>query len=101
MSSTASTRTRALLFGGAAVAAACLVLGAGHTGSAGQPAAAPEAQKAQKAQKAPEDRPADREAVRKALDAFCAAFQKGDAKAVADLWTPTGEYVSDEGTTIR
>src|SRR5262249_3600785 len=50
---------------------------------------------------APEDRPADREAVRKALDSFVAAFQKGDAKAVAGHWTAEGEYIGDDGTTYR
>ena len=49
----------------------------------------------------PEDRPADREAVRKALDGFVAAFQKGDAKAVAAGWTAEGEYISDDGTVFR
>lgn len=48
-----------------------------------------------------EDRPADRDAVRKAIDTFVAAFQKGDAKAVAAMWTPTGEYVGDDGATFR
>ena len=28
---------------------------------------------------------------------FCAAFNRGDAKALADLWTPTGEYVDEAG----
>ena len=29
------------------------------------------------------------------------AFGKGDGKAVAGLWTPDGEYISDDGTTFR
>lgn len=50
---------------------------------------------------APDDRAADRETVQKALDSFTAAFQKGDAKAVAAHWTADGEYVGDDGTTHR
>src|SRR5689334_7715299 len=70
---------------------------AGRPGSAGQPPAGDSARPAP----APEDRPADREAVRKALDGFVAAFQKGDAKAVAGHWTAEGEYISDDGATYR
>jgi uncharacterized protein (TIGR02246 family) len=99
MSSTPSTRIQMLLLGGVAVAVAWIAFGTGHTGSAGQPAGAPAVPAAD--QKAAEDRPADREGVRKALDALCAAFQKGDAKAVAALWTAEGEYVGDDGTTVR
>jgi uncharacterized protein (TIGR02246 family) len=50
---------------------------------------------------APDDRASDRESVQKALDSFTAAFQKGDAKAVASHWTADGEYVGDDGTTHR
>ena len=92
-----TTRIRMLLISGAAAAAAWLALGSSHAESAGQPAAAPPAA----AQKADEDRPADRDAVRKALDEFCTAFQTGDGKAVAALWTAEGEYVGDDGTAIR
>jgi uncharacterized protein (TIGR02246 family) len=49
---------------------------------------------------APEERPADRAAIEKALDEFAAAFKKGDGKVVAALWTPSGEYISDDGTTF-
>jgi uncharacterized protein (TIGR02246 family) len=101
MSSTPSTRVRILLLGGVTAAAAWFAFGTGHADSAGQPATALAVTTAAGAQKAAEDRPADREGVRKALDAFCAAFQKGDAKAVAALWTAEGEYVGDDGTTIR
>jgi uncharacterized protein (TIGR02246 family) len=48
-----------------------------------------------------QNRDADREAVRKAGDAFAAAFEKGDAKAVAALWTDGAEYVGEYGTTLR
>jgi uncharacterized protein (TIGR02246 family) len=43
----------------------------------------------------------DREAIAKAARSFIAAFENGDAKAVAAHWTESGEYVSDDGTTIR
>ncbi|MCI0704664.1 MAG: SgcJ/EcaC family oxidoreductase [Planctomycetia bacterium] len=50
---------------------------------------------------APEDRPADREGVQKAVDSFVTAFRKGDGKAVADHWTAEGEYIGDDGATFR
>lgn len=46
-------------------------------------------------------RPADEDAIRKASGELRAAIEKGDAKAVAKLWTEEGEYISDHGTTIR
>lgn len=78
----------------AAVLAGCLAAAGGWLAFAGQPPAAPD--------KAPaEDRPADRAAVRQALDGFAAAFRKGDAKAVAALWTAEGEYIGDDGASFR
>jgi uncharacterized protein (TIGR02246 family) len=47
-----------------------------------------------------QERPADRAAIEKALDEFGAAFQKGDGKAVAALFTAEGEYISDDGATF-
>ncbi len=43
----------------------------------------------------------DEAAVRKATADFIQAIEKGDAKAVAASWTEQGEYIGDEGTTIR
>ena len=40
-------------------------------------------------------------AVRKTAAAFVAAFNKGDARAVAAFWTAEGEYVGPEGNTVR
>ena len=40
-------------------------------------------------------------AIRGQSAAFLRALEKGDAKAVARLWTDEGEYVTDEGTTFR
>ncbi|MBA4065520.1 MAG: hypothetical protein C0501_17750 [Isosphaera sp.] len=75
---------------GCLAAAAWLALPGDRREAAGQPAAA-----------RAEDRPADRAAVRQALDQFTAAFRKGDGKAVAALFTTEGEYVGDDGTAIR
>jgi uncharacterized protein (TIGR02246 family) len=87
---------------GAAAAGIGLAFGGGRTGAAGPPAAPPTpgVPVAVKAAE-PEERPDDRGAVSKALDSFAAAFQKGDAKALAALWTAGGEYVGGEGTTFR
>jgi uncharacterized protein (TIGR02246 family) len=40
-------------------------------------------------------RPAETEAIQKLSQAFTAAFEKGDAKAIASSWTEQGEYVDD------
>ncbi len=39
--------------------------------------------------------------IRKTAEAFVAAFDRGDAAAVADLWTPDGEYIDDVGQRFR
>src|SRR5689334_8618240 len=46
-------------------------------------------------------RKADEDAIRKASAELTRALEKGDAKAVAALWTEEGEYVGDDGTTVR
>ena len=46
-------------------------------------------------------RDADREAILQSARDFTAAFEKGDAKAVAALWTEQGEYESEDGTILR
>jgi uncharacterized protein (TIGR02246 family) len=43
----------------------------------------------------------DEASVRKATAAFIKAVEKGDPKAVAAFWTQNGEYIDDDGTTIR
>jgi uncharacterized protein (TIGR02246 family) len=43
----------------------------------------------------------DEAAIRKATDDFIKAVEKGDAKAVAAAWTEDGEYIDDDGTTLR
>src|SRR5262245_6717551 len=37
-------------------------------------------------------------AIKKSMQNFIDAFEKGDAKAVAAFWTPEGEYIADDGT---
>lgn len=97
MSSQHTSRTRILLLGGAAVVAVWFAFAGRNPGSAGQaPTGA-----AQPTAKAAEDRPGDRDGVKKALGAFAAAFGKGDAKVVGALFTAEGEYIGDDGTVIR
>jgi uncharacterized protein (TIGR02246 family) len=43
----------------------------------------------------------DEAAIRKANEDFIKAVEKGDAKAVAAAWTEEGEYIDDDGTTLR
>ncbi|MBL8799643.1 MAG: SgcJ/EcaC family oxidoreductase [Planctomycetia bacterium] len=47
------------------------------------------------------EREADRAALRQSTAEFVQAFEKGDAKALAALWTEQGEYREDGGTAIR
>ena len=53
--------------------------------------------------KAPEEkgRAADGDAVRAAAKDFVQVFDKGDAKALAALWTDEGEYVAGDGATLH
>jgi uncharacterized protein (TIGR02246 family) len=46
-------------------------------------------------------RKADDEAIRKVSAELTRALEKGDAKAVAALWTEEGEYVGEDGTSVR
>lgn len=43
----------------------------------------------------------DERALRKATADFLKVVEKGDAKAVAASWTKEGEYIGEDGTTIR
>jgi uncharacterized protein (TIGR02246 family) len=47
------------------------------------------------------ERKADEEAIRKLSAELTGALEKGDAKALAALWTAEGEYIADDGTTVR
>jgi uncharacterized protein (TIGR02246 family) len=43
----------------------------------------------------------DEAGIRKATAEFIQAVEKGDARAVAAFWTENGEYIEEDGTTIR
>jgi uncharacterized protein (TIGR02246 family) len=45
--------------------------------------------------------PKDRDAIAKNAEAFTEAFLRGDAKAVADLWTPDGDYTTQTGRRLK
>lgn len=47
------------------------------------------------------DRTADREAIVRSSLEFATAFGKGDAKALAALWTEGGEYEGEDGAVVR
>jgi uncharacterized protein (TIGR02246 family) len=74
------------------------VRSAGDNGTA-EPAKVPQATTAS----GPKDtkRADDEAAVRKATADFIKAAEKGDARAVSALWTEEGEYIDEDGTTIR
>jgi uncharacterized protein (TIGR02246 family) len=44
---------------------------------------------------------ADRVAIRAAADAYTDAFNHGDAKAVAKLWSEKGQWISPDGKTVE
>jgi len=56
---------------------------------------------AKSAAPADKGREADRDAVSAALKDFVKSFEKGDASALASLWTDEGEYVADDGATLH
>jgi uncharacterized protein (TIGR02246 family) len=56
---------------------------------------------AKEAASADKDREADRDGVRATMKNFVQMFEKGDAGALASLWTEEGEYVADDGTTLH
>ena len=79
-------------------------------GTAGNPGAEVQAQgaggKKDKKKGTPKGEPtkeqtADHAAIRKSVQSFIDAFEKGDAKALVAHWTENGEYVADDGTTLR
>lgn len=84
---------RSLLF------AACLAAGlaAAPAGAQESGAAAAKASDAPNAAPNPAD---DLAAIRATSEAFAAAFNRRDAKAVAALWTETGDYTDDAGRTL-
>lgn len=45
--------------------------------------------------------PTQTDAIRASADEFTSAFNKGDAKSVAALWTPDGSETDEQGTTFK
>ena len=39
----------------------------------------------------------EEEALQKRAEAFAEAFAKGDAKALAEFWTPNGDFMDQDG----
>jgi len=93
-----------VLVGGFAACVGWLAIDTNHSSTAGQPpasgatSAAPVQGTAPVAAADEKGRQADKAAIDKAIEAFEAAFTKGDGKALAALWTTEGEYTSDDGT---
>jgi uncharacterized protein (TIGR02246 family) len=74
----------------------------GRPGGQVRAAEADEAPPAKAAAKTSETkRSEDEAAIRKASAGFMKALEKGDAKAIASFWTPEGEYIGEDGATIR
>ncbi|HEY8503396.1 MAG TPA: SgcJ/EcaC family oxidoreductase, partial [Gemmataceae bacterium] len=96
--------TRVVLFAAAALAAA-VGLAVGWGVKPGSAVLAQEGKAAKAAAPGEGDkedaRAADRAAIRKGVDSFIKAFESGDAKAVASHWTAQGEYIGEDGTTLR
>src|SRR5262245_21151623 len=69
--------------------------------ASGQPVSQSKPQGSATAGEDDKERAADREAIRRTGEAFAAAFEKGDPKAVAALWTDNAEYVAEDGLTLR
>ena len=49
----------------------------------------------------PKTKPAEQKEIEKRAEEFIAAFNKGDAEAVAGFWTPDGDYVDMAGETLK
>ncbi len=75
----------------------CLLIVTCYCGSWIPPVSAQEAKAKKPAPAASSPAPSELQAIRQTSQMFIAAFNKADAKAVAALWTATGEYVDDAG----
>src|SRR5262249_11436636 len=90
-----------LIAAGSGLAALVVLLTAqGRSDENKKPAAQDKAAQV-KAADEPSKRPEDEAAIRKVSGDFLKAVEKGDAKAVAAFWTEEGEYITEDGTTIR
>ena len=86
------TKTSGLLLAGGLLVA----LAVGRLGTRGTLAHPPKAAVAEDPR-----RKADEKAIRKQSVAFVRAFEQGDTKTLANLWTEEGEYRDDNGTTLH
>ena len=82
---------------GAGVLSVAMVFAEESEPAAGKRKAEPRKKKAEPAAAVFANDSAELQAIRQSSQQFVAAFNKGDAKAVAEFWTPTGEYVDDSG----
>jgi uncharacterized protein (TIGR02246 family) len=91
-----------LLAGGAAVVALIAFLTAQDRSTAQDRTAEDKAPPAKSGEEPKESkRSEDEAAIRKATTAFIKAVEKSDAKAVSEMWTEQGEYIGEDGTTLR
>jgi uncharacterized protein (TIGR02246 family) len=67
----------------------------------GQPTKAQAPEAAKRATEMETGSDADRQAIHQSARAFVRAFNDGDAKAVAALWTEQAEYIDDGGAILR
>jgi uncharacterized protein (TIGR02246 family) len=91
-----------LAAGGVLVALAAFLAGQGRSVGQNATTRSGQAQPGKGAGTPKGKKPTDDEAaVRKSTAEFIKAVEKGDPKAVAAFWTQNGEYIDDDGTTIR
>ena len=80
--------------GSALLGAACAIIAWGLATAGG-------AAQAQTVVVAAPDRAGDEQAIRAAAKAYQDALGRGDAKALADLWTPDGDIVDEHGNVLK
>lgn len=90
-----------LVAGGALVALVAILMSQDRSAGQNKTSDAGKAQPAKADGAKDTKRSADEAAIRKETAEFIKAVEKGDAKAVAAAWTEDGEYIGEDGTTIR
>jgi uncharacterized protein (TIGR02246 family) len=83
------------------VVLAAVAVGVGGVALTQSPPAPKAAAPATPADPVAEDRRDDRAGMQATLDTLKAAFEAGDAKGCAAVWTAEGEYIADGGVTVR
>ena len=92
------TYRRTLLW---SLAVAVLAVGAGGVALTQAPPAPKAAEAKQPTTPAADDRKDDRAAIQATVHVLRAMFESGDAQGCAAVWTAEGEYIADDGVTIR